>query len=320
LDAAGADCTNILARRYGDFGNLNTQLSQLESDLRNEKPLLLIIDPILAFLGGLDSHRNDEVRSLFARLTDLAHKYDVAVVVISHLNKSTAHTQAMHRVTGSQGFVAAARAVYLVERDPANPDDRLFLALKNNLGDDQTGFRFRLAGDPGAIPQIEWDADPVTITADELLNHQYGKQPSALEDAQTWLRDALANGPRESLQLRAMAEKDGINWRTLRRAQKSIGIKPYKSGLKDGWIWALPEDNQTDDFWTPSGNHLDVGQLVPKMANPNEQNIWPSSKMAKMAKLATFEGGQTQSTLSWPPSTNPALSPMKTCLQILGPL
>jgi len=305
LDAAGADCGNILARRYGDLGNLDAQLPQLETDLKNERPVLLVIDPITAFLGRLDAHRNDEIRSLFARLTELAARYGVAVVVISHLNKSTAQGTALHRVTGSLGFTAAARAAYLVERDPENPDDRLFLPLKNNLGDDQTGFRFRLDGEPGNTPRVEWDADPVTITADELLAQKTGKEPTAQADAERWLCDVLADGPVESNRIKRMALRDGYSWRTIRRAQKNLGIKPKKSGFENGWTWTLHEDGQLDDIWPPSGSHNEDGQTTPKMAKLNEHETWPPS-----ANLATFdesnpddcEDGQTDKT--WPPSAD----------------
>lgn len=303
LDAAGGDCTNILARRYGDLGNLESQLPQLEADLKDTKPALLIVDPITAFLGRLDAHRNDEIRSLFARLTELAARYNVAVVVVSHLNKSTSQSAALHRVSGSLGFVAAARAAYLVERDPENPDDRLFLPLKNNLGDDQTGFRFRLDGEPGSTPRVEWDADPVTITADELLAQKTGKEPTAQADAERWLCDVLADGPMESDRIKRMALRDGYSWRTIRRAQKNLGIKPKKSGFENGWTWTLPEDGQLDDIWPPSGNHNEDGQTTPKMAKLNEHETWPPSM-----NLATFdesnpdacEDGQTDKT--WPPS------------------
>jgi len=306
LDAAGADCGNILARRYGDLGNLDAQLPQLETDLKNERPVLLVIDPITAFLGRLDAHRNDEIRSLFARLTELAARYGVAVVVISHLNKSTAQGTALHRVTGSLGFTAAARAAYLVERDPANPDDRLFLPLKNNLGEDLTGFRFRLIGEPGSVPCLEWDPDPVTITADEVLAQKSGKEPTAQAEAEAWLRDALADGPLESNRLRQMALRDGYSWTTLKRAKKSIGAVAKRDRFHEGqWFWSLPEEDQSDETWSPSDFTSEEDQPSPKKTKINEHETWSSS-----ANLVPFDESspapceEDQPTDTWSSSTD----------------
>ena len=49
------------------------------------------------------------MRGLLAPLRNLAAQRNVAVVVVTHLNKA-AGTKAMSRVTGSLAFIAAARA------------------------------------------------------------------------------------------------------------------------------------------------------------------------------------------------------------------
>ena len=85
--------------------------------------ILVIVDPITAYLGATDSHRNAEVRSALTPLTHLAVEHRVAVLAISHLRKSL-EGEAL-RVSGSLAFVAAARAAYVVTRDPANENRRL---------------------------------------------------------------------------------------------------------------------------------------------------------------------------------------------------
>jgi putative DNA primase/helicase len=62
-------------------------------------------------------------------------------VVVSHLNKGGGG-DAMGRVTGSMAFIAAARAVFLVCKDPDDDKRRLFLPIKNNLGVDSPGLAF----------------------------------------------------------------------------------------------------------------------------------------------------------------------------------
>ena len=69
--------------------------------------VLIQIDPVSAYLGGTDSHKNADVRALLSPLSDLAEKFNVAVVVVTHLNKGSG--AAMYRSVGSIAFTAAAR-------------------------------------------------------------------------------------------------------------------------------------------------------------------------------------------------------------------
>jgi len=94
--------------------------------------VLVIVDPITAYLGATDSHRNAEVRSALTPLTHLAAEHRVAVLAISHLRKSL-EGEAIPRVSGSLAFVAAARAAYVVTRDPANENRRWQIVLVSTV-------------------------------------------------------------------------------------------------------------------------------------------------------------------------------------------
>jgi putative DNA primase/helicase len=129
LEAAGADVARIHAldavRTLGDDGrvmqrgfDLARDIGALQGAARGIGDVaLIVIDPISAYLGGTDSHRNADVRGLLAPLSALAADVGAAVLIVSHLNK-TVGNDAMMRITGSLAFVAAARAAYIVARDP----------------------------------------------------------------------------------------------------------------------------------------------------------------------------------------------------------
>ena len=121
-----------------------SRLSGLVKSLNDCK--LVIIDPISAYLGRTDSHKNAEVRAVLMPLADMADELNVAVLAITHLNKGGG--SAMYRSIGSIAFTAAARAVWAVTKDRDDPDRRLVLPVKNNLAQDRLGMaymRFRLA-------------------------------------------------------------------------------------------------------------------------------------------------------------------------------
>jgi hypothetical protein len=57
--------------------NLGEHLPALESAIKQVADCrLVIIDPISSFLGGTDSHRNSEIRSLLAPLAAMAARYN----------------------------------------------------------------------------------------------------------------------------------------------------------------------------------------------------------------------------------------------------
>lgn len=256
LEAAGADVANCYildavqdVTRDGDAVirafNLKTDIARLSALLDDLGDVaLVVIDPITAYLGGTDSHNNAEVRALLAPLGEMAARHGVAVIAVSHLNKSGSG-EALMRVTGSLAFVAAARAAYLVARDQDDPNRRLFLPIKNNLGNDSTGLAFRVESytlDDGIeTSRVMWESEPVTVTADEVMSPCIDpEERSATDEAEDWLREVLAPGSMAAADVQKEARHAGISDKALRRARERLGVKPFKSGFSDGWRWQLP--------------------------------------------------------------------------------
>jgi len=106
---------------------------------------------------------------MLAKLADLAARRGVAVVCVSHLNKGAGRS-AVYRVTGSLGFVAAARTVWSVSRDEHDHERRLMLPIKNNLARDTDGLAYSLYAAEGAVtPCVAWEDETVAMIADDAL-------------------------------------------------------------------------------------------------------------------------------------------------------
>jgi len=205
---------------------------------------LVIVDPITACMGQTDSHKNAEVRAALHPLAEVAQRFGVCVLAITHLNKGTG-MKAMHRVTGSIAFTAAARVVFAVARDEADPDGkrRLFVPVKNNLGNDQTGLSYgtdvvRISPDIVA-PRIAW-GDEVTISADEALSPPPDEERGAMEEACEFLTTLLAEGPVAAEKVMCEARGAGVAPITLKRAKRAVKVKAAKTGMRGGWEWSLP--------------------------------------------------------------------------------
>ena len=177
LEAAGADLSKVhvlqAVRRARPSGEISLEHFSLETDLvalqdaivSLDDARLIIIDPISAYLGGIDSHVNAKVRSLLAPLSQMAAITGVAALAVTHLNKNS--SSALYRASGSVAFVAAARAVWLFAKSPDDPAQRLMLPGKMNLAPEQSGMGYRLEA-KADVAVVTW-GDAVSISADAVL-------------------------------------------------------------------------------------------------------------------------------------------------------
>jgi hypothetical protein len=258
LDAAGAisDLVRLIegvrdGKRQRLF-NLADDTLRLDAEIAQDTRLI-IIDPITAYVGGIDSHVTSDVRGLLAPLAELAARRGLAILGVSHLNKGSG--AAMYRTTGSLAWVAAARAVWAVGRDPENRDRILMLPVKQNLSPNLGGFAYGILPKNDA-PCIAWENGRALGDADALLRSlEDTEDRSAGKEAEEWLAEALAEGRVKAADLFRQAHAVGISTITLRRAATKIGVRKVKGGFRDGWSWALPgaegdhrspEDDQGD--------------------------------------------------------------------------
>ena len=129
---------------------------------------LVVHYPITAHLGRTDSHVTAEVRAALAPLQTLAAETLAAVILISHLNKGgSGDGSAMNRVTGSGAFIAVCRSAWLIAGDPNDAEKRrrILAPIKNNLGDDKTGFAYTIEGVtlPNGIGTSRVVFDPIRV-------------------------------------------------------------------------------------------------------------------------------------------------------------
>lgn len=249
LDAAGADRRRVVelsgVRVPGlpdvEEFSLDRDLAMLRRAIESVPDVhLCIVDPVAAYLGDAarDSHNNARMRGLLTPLKKFAEQTGVAVLAITHLNKAEGG-KPVYRLTGSLGFVAAARIAWIACEDPNDKDRRLFLCVKSNVGPMPTGLSYTLSGDPG---RVEWDAEPVTTSAIEAF--ETDGEPadrSELQSCSEWLREVLSRvqGLSAAVVMK-QARENGFTTGTLRRAKNALGIKPTQVGFHGGWVWALP--------------------------------------------------------------------------------
>ena len=116
----------------------------------------------------------------------MAERLRIAALTITHFSKAGANstTKALHKFIGSIAFTGAPRAAFAVIEDVEQEGRHLLLHAKNNLAKRLQGLACRieqcLVGDGIVASPILWDAEPVTITANEALAADAAGPPSAV--------------------------------------------------------------------------------------------------------------------------------------------
>jgi RecA-family ATPase len=74
-------------------------LSKFDRDLKAVRPALVIIDPILAYLGGkVDMNKANEVRAFMKELAERAKRFGASILTVRHLRKSGGGGKAIYGV------------------------------------------------------------------------------------------------------------------------------------------------------------------------------------------------------------------------------
>lgn len=241
-----------------DIETLRKALSQMGGDVR-----LIAIDPPTAYLGGVNDHKNAELRQLLTPLKSLAAERRVAIIFNTHVSKPQgAKVEAMMRVMGSVAWVNAVRAAHMFARDPNDPERRLFVGMKNNLGPEQKGLAYKLTAS-GNLAKIEW-LGQVDTTADEAINNapRERRDVTASEFLVELFRQKL-EWPSDELFREARAQN--ISRNAVFEAKRLLKLPKAKKVVHENgneeWVWWVPPN------WTQLSRPEDaigtVGTLEP---------------------------------------------------------
>jgi AAA domain len=233
---------------------LSEDLDELERAIAEVGSVgMVTVDPITAYMGGkMDSHKTTEVRSQLGPLKDLAERANVAVSTITHPPKS-AGGKAIDHFIGSQAFIAAARIGHVCinefevnDHGVSVPTGRvLFANAKNNPHREMPTLAYRIVEEVvrqdttvGIItaPRVEWDADPVDITADEAVDAaaKSGKVDRSVE-VEAFLLEMTRDGPVPMKRVDEEAKKRGISPKRLRTAREKGFVTKRIEGNDNEW-------------------------------------------------------------------------------------
>jgi phage N-6-adenine-methyltransferase len=238
LDAAGADMRRIAVPSRPLL--IPRDLGLIEEIACELKAALIVIDPIMAFLG-VDANGDQKVRGALTPLKSFAETTGVAVVLVRHLTKRGG-IHALYRGLGSIGIVAATRSALLVARSPDEPNLRVLCHSKSNLGPLAPSLLFEPVSTAEGVVRIEWRGECEYGPEDLLSPHH--PNSSRLAEAMVFLTELLKQGPVPQQVVKVRTIQAGLAYRTVERAREILGVISERQGWGPGSTchWRLPDD------------------------------------------------------------------------------
>jgi hypothetical protein len=268
LKAAGADLARVCfveqtelttdaGKEERDFA-LTTDINALEDLLaRNPEIRLVVIDPIGGYLGGLKRNSDDDIRPLLKRLFSMAENFNVAVIMLNHLNKSQ-EKSFIDRVAGAGAFVQIPRASWFFLRDDEDEtkEGRLMLCQKCNLisEDKKKGLKFTVEsanvtlddGNERDFGFVVWGETSDRCLADVMTKPDPTDDTALMSKVCEWL---LAGPAKEGILAaegyEQLENELGASAKTVQRAirllKKQKKLDVYQSNKR--WWWGPPESS-----------------------------------------------------------------------------
>ena len=127
--------------------------------------------------------------------------------------------------------------MWLIARDKTDPELRHFAPMKCNLIARPVGFSFRIQGD-----QVVIDTQSSSPDVEELTDSRKPRPAKKIEEAKSFLREILKDGPMPAKEVIRAAKMEDIAEKTLKNAREQLGVRSTKGrSVNLGWSWHLPD-------------------------------------------------------------------------------
>jgi putative DNA primase/helicase len=282
LTALGADTSRIFVYgpQQGDVTDqdgskrafsLDRDLPALRQALIDTQSSVLIISPVMTFMGGKDSMRDQEVRQVLTPLVAMAAELKIAVVAVIHLNKAD-DKKAIHRIQASMAFAAVARIVRVFVKDPDEKDRRLMLSIGgNNTADNEATPAYRIIGwcwhckgpagklcetcGKPSTAKMEWGESVEGVDAERLMGRPVpvSEEERSAPKADALLYEMVPDSTWvPAREVYAEGEKRGITDRSIKAAKYRQRLGSDRQTFTGGWYWfrnqesvPVPEGEET---------------------------------------------------------------------------
>jgi len=214
----------------------------LRAEVADFEPDLVVIDPIIAFMGaGAELNKATDMTRFMSDVDSVAREFDCTILIVRHLRKS-GDGDAMMQGIGSVALAGRVRSMLVMGKHPDDQAVRAVAHAKSNYGPEGPTFTFAVEAEKG-VPVVRWLGIDETLDADRLVQppkeNGPGRPPIQSDEIAAFLRTYLEGTKRDSKEVFAQAKARAFAEVTVRRVARDIGVVTRREGVKS--FWSLPE-------------------------------------------------------------------------------
>lgn len=239
---SGASCgseDNLVFSLPEDVPSLETALDELPDTK------LIIIDPVMNHLGKIDALKDQDMRRALSPLAALAERRQVAIIVVTHFNKSTGGN-ILDKINGAVAMIGVCRMGWAFVDDENDPKQRLMAMAGTNIASEDTkalSYHFEAKEVVHKAKTLHtaammWGDSKTVNIAEVMMANESPKDYKSLR-AKKWLPELFADGkPRLSREVYRAGEKltPPIDVDSIKRVRKALGYGVKEDSSKSWWI------------------------------------------------------------------------------------
>lgn len=241
LEKFGAN-TSLVYFAEEAFSLNDDGMKYLEIYIKLHRPALVVIDPMINFMDGVDNYSASSVAPFMNRLRILCTEYETTIICVRHLTKSKTGST-IDAGQGTAGLIGGVRSGLILIFDADEPDTvRNLLHIKSNIGPKSKPIKYELRSDNyKEVPEIIFLGE-MDRSTDDLFRKSVDyseKTPTKKAQAIMLWNTLLAKGPVKSSEINEIAKELEITKSPLEDARNELGLEHKRH--KDGTTtWFLP--------------------------------------------------------------------------------
>lgn len=220
-------------------------LSAIETMVKVTKAKLVIIDPIVAFLGPkMDMNRANEVRHIMKGIAKIAKKFNIAILIVRHNRKegtNGASGKAIYSGMGSIDFTASVRSEMAITQGKNGM--RFLNHIKTNSGKKGNSLTYDIVEQADGSGLFKWGGfttwPPNTSITKSVIATRFRDEKKII----IWLREILTQMPEGELanEIFTKGALVGFSRTKLEHAKKGTAISEKRG---DSWYWRLDPNSK----------------------------------------------------------------------------
>lgn len=222
-------------------------LNSIRTMIKQTNAKLVIIDPIVAFLGpNMDMNRANEVRHIMKAVKRIAAEFGIAIVIVRHNRKEGTNGstgKAIYNGMGSIDFIASVRSELAVV---TSPNGTHFLNhIKVNTGPLGPSIIYKITNQDDDTGLFEWGEFAKWPPAKGKSENKISVTFKDEEKVKAWLFDLLKNYPDglPSTDVFSMGKLAGHSDTKIKKAKEGVARAEKR---KTGWVWVLGTDPKVE--------------------------------------------------------------------------